>query len=132
MSLNILFNVNIAGYKKGAVIPYDTAPAGPRHWVDGKHILVETQICTLVDAYRRPVVSGAFAAIETFDFFAVISDELIADQRRLHYQETRCAGIKKDGTRCKRMATCGRFCKSHVGQAKDMAAARTGGVVTDR
>uniref|UniRef100_A0A6H1ZXM2 Uncharacterized protein n=1 Tax=viral metagenome TaxID=1070528 RepID=A0A6H1ZXM2_9ZZZZ len=53
----ILFNVDIVGsaWKRGTMIPYLTAPKGPRLWCDGKHIQGDKRICFLVDANREPI-----------------------------------------------------------------------------
>lgn len=117
----ILFDVNIAGYKRGMMIPYVGAPEGPRHWVDGKHILIDKRICYLVDKNMTPVNSASIQFKgDDFDFYQTLSDEITMPPEIQEKPKSRCLGVTASGRQCQRNATQNGFCVSHIGQGANL------------
>ena len=143
----ILFNVDIAGsdiYKKGKMIPYATAPAGPKFWCDGKHIQIDKRICFLVNSDREIIEKEPEPEVELppgqknqniiNDLMAEIKEEENeADMRFEDYIKNfdsivdksavtkkglpQCWGITMNGTQCVRAARENNRCMGHQDQA---------------
>ena len=106
----ILFNVDIANFKRGDKIPLDkNTPRGPRLWLMNKDILIEDRICFLVDQNGKK-----------------LDDDLVSQKHKGRERKKdktkgaiKCKGFNDDGSYCQRTdLEPNGFCIGHQAQAE--------------
>jgi len=107
----ILFNVDIAGYKRGDKIPLDkNTPRGPRSWLRNKDILVEDRICFLVDKNGKKI---------KFDRPKKDKNDDLNLINKPKEKLIKCKGFNDDGSYCQRTdLEPNGFCIGHQDQAQ--------------
>jgi hypothetical protein len=112
----ILFNVDIAGYKRGDKIPLnDNTPQGPKSWLRNKDILIEDRICFLVNEKGERIEPGQ--GTNPPKAGKPGRPKKNKDDLKL----IKCKGFNADGSYCQRtdLETNG-FCVGHQDQAKQI------------
>jgi len=112
---HILFNVDIAGWKKGELVPLDKSDEtlrGPISWLENKDILIEQRICFLADEDRN-IIEKEFVAKVEVEIESEPENEIKTDK-------IRCKGIKTNGYQCNSYAPMENgYCVVHQAQAPD-------------
>lgn len=111
----ILFNVGIAGWKRGDLILLDTSDEtleGPIFWTENKIILGDKRICFLADENRN-IIEKEFVAKVEVEIESEPENEIKTDK-------IRCKGIKTNGEQCNSYAPMENgYCVVHQAQSPD-------------
>ncbi len=140
----VRFNLSLAGFKRGQVIPYHELTPGQQFWVDNEDILGSERIAHFCDKEGKIIEPGdeLEESIDLAD--EVAPDETPPEEKKLDFDfdeskktdeepdqteqtetepeaaESRtCRGTKSDGSRCNNKAGPSGYCHilSHLNQA---------------
>ena len=120
----ILFNVDIAGYKRGDKILLNAdTPRGPRSWLRNKDILIEDRICFLVDENSKKIEPQKGTGTEKSskpEISEPITSKPVGRPKKNKEDDVKlikCRGFNDDGSYCQRTdLEPNGFCIGHQGQ----------------